>query len=110
MWAEFSTATQRRTAPFMVMLQAAAGAEAAAADMLAEIGRQRLAGMEVMARGAAATGQLAVSVDECRDVGWATTDGMLWHRLVTERGWSDEQFADWLARVWTATFVAASPR
>ncbi len=89
----------------MVMLQAAAGVDPVAADMLAEIGRQRLAGMEVTARGAAATGQLAVSVDECRDFGWATTDGMLWHRLVHERGWTDEQFADWLARLWIASYV-----
>ena len=110
MWAEFSTATQRRTAPFMVMLQAAAGAEAAAAEMLAEIGRQRLAGMEVMARSAASTAQLAVSVEECRDFGWATTDGMLWHRLVRERGWSDERFSEWLARLWIASFVGPSRR
>ena len=110
LWAEFSTATQRRTAPFMVMLHAAAGADPVAADMLAEIGRQRLAGMEVMARGAAATGQLAVSVEACRDFGWATTDGMLWHRLVRERGWTDEQFADWLAGLWIASYVRPSRR
>ncbi len=33
----------------------------------------------------AATGQLAVSEEECRDVVWSMMDGMLWHRLVNER-------------------------
>jgi AcrR family transcriptional regulator len=109
LWATFSTATQRRTSPFMRMVEAAADAEPAAADMLAEIGRQRLAGMTVMAQSAADTGQLAISVDECRDIGWATTDGAMWHRLVEQRGWSDDQFADWLATLWTASFVRSWP-
>jgi hypothetical protein len=59
-----------------------------------------------MAKAAAATGQLAVSEAECRDLLWADSDGVLWHRLVVERGWSDEQFADYLARAWTAALVA----
>jgi AcrR family transcriptional regulator len=105
-WAAFSTRTQRRTAPFMLMVRAAAGAEPAAVEMLAEIGRQRLAGMEVMAGDAARTGQLAVSVEECRDFAWATTDGMLWHLLVVERGWPEDTFAQWLGALWTSLFVA----
>ena len=109
LWAAFSTTTQRRTSPFMRMLEAAADSEPVAAVMLAEIGRQRLEGMTVMARSAAETGELAISVDECRDVGWATTDGAMWHRLVVQRGWSDEQFADWLATVWISSFVRPSP-
>jgi AcrR family transcriptional regulator len=109
LWATFSTATQRRTSPFMRMVEAAAASEPAAAEMLAEIGRQRLAGMTVMAQSAADTGQLAVSVDECRDIGWATTDGAMWHRLVEQRGWSDDQFAEWLATLWTASFVRPLP-
>ncbi len=40
---------------------------------------------------AAATGQLAVSEQECRDLLAATLDGALWHRLADERGWPDEQ-------------------
>lgn len=103
--AAFATETARRIAPFQLMVQAAAGAEPAAAAMLDEIGRQRLAGMGVMAAEAAATGQLAVSEDECRDLVWATTDGMLWHRLVNERGWTDERFADWLGRMWVHLLV-----
>ncbi|MGN6473658.1 MAG: helix-turn-helix domain-containing protein [Mycobacteriales bacterium] len=103
--AALSTATARRMVPFLLALQGAAGAEPAAAEMLEEIGRQRLAGISVMAKEAAATRQLAVSEEECRDVVWAWTDGMMWQRLVVERGWSDERFADWMGRIWVAMLV-----
>jgi AcrR family transcriptional regulator len=105
MHAVLSTETARRIAPFQLMVQAAAGADPAAAAMLEEMGRQRLAGMTVMAEEAARTGQLAVSQDECRDIMWSMTDGMLWHRLVTERGWSNERFAEWLGDLWVHLLV-----
>ena len=105
MHARMSTATARRMAPFALAVRAAAGAEPSAAEMLAEMGRQRYEGMGVMAREAAATGQLAVSEQECRDIIWSMTDGTLWHELVVERGWSDERYAEWLGRVWVATLM-----
>lgn len=104
--ARMSTATARRMAPFVLAVRAAAGTEPSAAQMLAEMGRQRYEGMGVMAREAAATGQLAVPEQECRDVIWAMTDGTLWHEFVVERGWTDEQYADWLGRMWGAMLVA----
>jgi len=103
--AGFSTRTAERIAPFLLMVQAAAGADAAAGAMLDEIGRQRLAGMTVMAAESAATGQLAVTEEECRDVLWSMTDGMLWHRLVNERQWSNERFAEWLGHLWVHLLV-----
>ena len=106
MQAVFLTSTAHRIAPFTRALLGAAGSEPAAADMLAEINRQRLIGIGVMAHHAAATGQLAVTEQECRDVVWATTDGALWHQLVIEQGWSDERFATWLGRMWVAALVA----
>ena len=105
--AAFSTQTAQRIAPFQLMVQSAAGADPPAAAMLEEMGRQRLAGITVMATEAAKTGQLAVSVEECRDLIWSMTDGMLWHRLVNERGWTNERFADWLGRMWVRTLVKA---
>jgi hypothetical protein len=33
------------------------------------------------------------------------TDGVLWHQLVVERGWTDERYADWLAEVWVNALV-----
>ena len=103
--AAFSTKTAQRIAPFQLMVQAAAGSDETAAAMLVEMGRQRLVGIGVMAAEAAATGQLAVSEVECRDIVWSMTDGMLWHRLVSERGWTNERFADWLGHLWVQLLV-----
>jgi AcrR family transcriptional regulator len=103
--AAFSTQTAQRIAPFQLMVQSAAGADPAAAAMLEEMGRQRLVGMTVMATEVAQTGQLAVSKEECRDALWSMTDGTLWHRLVNERGWTNERFADWLGHMWVRLLV-----
>jgi AcrR family transcriptional regulator len=105
--AAFSTQTAQRIAPFQLMVESAAGADPEAAAMLEEMGRQRLVGMTVMAAEVAKTGQLAVSEEECRDVIWSMTDGMLWHRLVNERGWTNERFADWLGHMWVRLLVKA---
>ena len=33
------------------------------------------------------------------------TDGMLWHRLVNERGWTNERFTEWLGATWVDQLV-----
>jgi AcrR family transcriptional regulator len=110
MHARLITATARRMGPFLRMVEAAAGADPAAADMLAEIERQRLEGLTIMAGAAAATGQLAVPEEACRDVMWALTDAVLWHRLVVQRGWTDEDFAEHLGRMLVALLVTPGAR
>ena len=105
--ATFATRTAERIGPFQLMVQSAAGADEAAAAMLEEMSRQRLAGMTLMASECAATGQLLVSEEECRDVLWSTTDGVLWHRLVQQRGWTSERYATWLGELWVALLVSA---
>ncbi|MDX6200097.1 MAG: hypothetical protein QOJ79_3248 [Actinomycetota bacterium] len=110
MHAVFYTRISHRIVPFTLMVQAASGHEPAAAEMLAEMSRQRYEGMGVMASAAATTGQLGVSEEECRDVMWSTTDGQLWHRLVQQRGWSDDRFSAWLARLWTGALQVRARR
>lgn len=100
-----STQTATRVGPFQLMVRAAAGSDPSAQAMLEEMDRQRLVGIGVMAAEAKKTGQLAVSEEECRDVIWSMTDGILWYRLVKERGWSNERFAEWLGRVWVERLV-----
>jgi len=99
------TAVFRRITPLLIMLQGAVASQPAAAAMLAEFDELRLDAAAKYAQAAAATGQLAVSENECRDVLWATLDGAQWHRLVAERGWSDERFAAWLGKLWTSAMV-----
>lgn len=95
----------RRITPLLRALQGAATSEPAAAAMLAEFDERRLDAAGLYARAAAATGQLAVSEEECRDLLAATLDGALWHRLVEDRGWSDDRFAQVLGALWVATLV-----
>lgn len=108
-FAVVNTEIMHRTARLHLAVRGAAASDPAAAAMLAEIDRQRLDAMAVHARAAAATGQLAVTEEECRDVLWATSDGSLWHRLVQQRGWSDERYAAWLGRLWVSLLVAQDP-
>ena len=103
------TAVFRRITPLLAALQGAAASEPAAAAMLAEWDERRLDACATYAEAAAATGQLAVSEAECREVLAATMDGALWKRLVAESGWSDERFAAWLGRLWTSQLVTAHP-
>ncbi|GAA3821815.1 helix-turn-helix domain-containing protein [Nocardioides panacisoli] len=105
MHARMSTATARRMTPFARSVAGAAASEPSAAEMAREMDQQRLMGMTVMASEVAATGQLRVSEEECRDVIWAMTDGHLWHQLVVERGWSDDRYAEWLGRTWVAMLL-----
>lgn len=103
--AEVITPVLRRITPLFRALQGAATSEPTAAVMLAEFDERRLDAAGHYARAAAATGQLAVSEEECRDVLAATMDGALWYRLVEERGWSDERHAQLLGTIWIAALV-----
>jgi AcrR family transcriptional regulator len=104
-FATVNTAIMRRTARLRLAIQAAADTDPAVSALLTEIDSARLEAMGVHARAAAATGQLAVPEEDCRDILFVTTDGALWHNLVEGRAWSDERYAAWLARLWLATLV-----
>lgn len=95
----------RRITPLLRALQGAATSEPAAEEMLAEFDERRLDAAGHYARAAAATGQLAVSEQECRDLFAATMDGALWYRLTEQRGWSEERFAKVLSAMWIAVLV-----
>lgn len=107
--AAFVTANNRRSAALLHAIEGAAASEAGAAEMLAEWAERRLDVATRYAHAAAATGQLAVSEGECRDVLYATIDGALWQRLVEQRGWTDERYAQWLSDAWLAMFVRSRP-
>ena len=92
----------RRFVPLLRAVEGAAASESSAADLVAEYAAGRLDASTHYAQAAQQTGRLAVSADECRDVFHATLDGALWHRLVRERGWSDERFAAFLGELWVS--------
>lgn len=105
MMAHIARITNERTVPFLRALTGAAGSEPVAAEMVEEIDRQRLVGITLMAKEAQATGQLAVSEAEFRDVVWSTNRGDLWHLLVQKRGWEPDRFEQWLGELWKRVLV-----
>lgn len=105
-YSAFVTANNRRMAPLLNALVGAAASEPSAAAMLDEWAERRIDVATKYAHAAAATGQLSVREDECRDILFATMDGgALWQRLVAERGWSDARYAAWLGQWWVRAFV-----
>ena len=99
------TAVFRRFVTLHRALEAAAASESSAADIVAEFDAGRLDASTQYAKAAKRTGQLAVSTAECRDVFNATLDGSLWHRMVHERGWSDQRFAAFLGGLWVSVLT-----
>jgi AcrR family transcriptional regulator len=99
------TAVFRRFVTLHRALEAAAASESSAADMVAEFDAGRLDASTHYAKAAKKTGQLAVSMAECRDVFSATLDGSLWHRLVHDSGWSDKRFAAFLGDLWVSALT-----
>ncbi|HKX75345.1 MAG TPA: TetR family transcriptional regulator [Acidimicrobiia bacterium] len=103
--AGFVTEFNRRMSPLLAAITGAAASERGAEAMLDEWAQRRLDVATRYATAAASTGQLAIGMEECRDILYATMDGVLWQRLVGERGWSDERYAEWLASLWLSLFV-----
>jgi len=88
-----------RTAPLGEVLTAAADIDPAAAELLAEASRQRMAGAAAFMRHLASLDGLAAGMTEQRaaELCWALTDGHLYRLLVAQRGWSTADFTRWLS-------------
>lgn len=89
-----------RLAPLVSVLQAAASAEPALADLWHEIAERRATNMRRLAAELDATGDLAVPVDQAADIIWATNSPELYLLLVGQRGWSAEAYRRFLTDTW----------
>ncbi len=106
-FARLTTERNRRSAPLLRAVEGAAAADAGAREML-DTWKARLIDVAAkFARAAAETQQLAIPEDECRDITYAMLDGALWHRLVLERGWTEERYAQWLSTQWRRQFTSS---
>jgi AcrR family transcriptional regulator len=89
-----------RLAPLVTVVQAAASAEPALADLWHDIAERRATNMRQFATELRDTGQLAVPVEEAADIIWATNSPELYALLVQQRGWTPQQYSRWLAASW----------
>ena len=95
------------TGPIQLAVKAAAATDPAAADVYAQLNRERLIGMGFFAEHLKETKALrkGVNVEEARDVLFTFLGADLWEALVLERGWSLERYGKWLGQQMIAALL-----
>jgi hypothetical protein len=103
---------QPRLAPVYLALRDAAASDADSAAAWHEISERRARNMRAFAADLRATGELRtdLSDDEVADIVWSMNGPEYWTLLVSDRGWSPEQFGSHLTDAWQRLFLAAPPR
>lgn len=96
------TAIQQRMAPVFLALRDAATTDPECAGLWSEIADRRAVNMRRFAADLRSTGELRgdLSDDQVADVIWSMNAAEYWDLLVRERGWSPDQFRDWLIDAW----------
>jgi AcrR family transcriptional regulator len=106
-YASAITAIQQRMAPVFVALRDAASTDPDCAALWAEISQRRAANMRLFAADLRSTGELRddLTDDQVADIIWSMNAAEYWVLLVRERGWTPDQFADWLTDAWTRVLL-----
>lgn len=107
-YARAITAIQQRMAPVFLALRDAAATDHDCAALWAEIAARRATNMRTFATELRSTGELRgdLSDDHVADIIWSMNAAEYWDLLVRQRGWSPDQFADWLTDAWTRLLLA----
>ncbi len=107
-YADAITLIQQRLAPTFLALRDAALVDEDCRALWRQISERRAANMRRMAAAMRATGELRadLSDDEVADIIWSMNAAEYWDLLVTQRGWSPEQFRDWVLDAWTRALLA----
>jgi AcrR family transcriptional regulator len=92
----------QRLAPLFRVLQGAAPLDPELAALWKNISERRAKNMRLFAADLAATGRLRpnLSVAKAADVIWTMNSPEFYLLLVQERGWSPQEFEDWLVDAW----------
>lgn len=108
-YAQAITAIHQRMAPVFLALRDAAATDPDCADLWTEIATRRATNMRAFAADLRTTGQLRddLTNDQVADIIWSMNAAEYWHLLVHERGWTPEQFRDWLTDAWTRLLLRA---
>jgi AcrR family transcriptional regulator len=95
-------AIQPRLAPVFKVLQAAAAQDPDLYALWQEISRRRAANMRLFAQDLAATGQTRgdLSIERIADIIWSMNAPEYFLLLVEQRGWTADEFAQWIADAW----------
>jgi AcrR family transcriptional regulator len=104
-WGTLTAEVSPLVAPILLLVRSAASTDAELAALLKESDAQRLTRMRHNARSLKARGFLrdTVTVEKAADVMWTTTSPELYDLLVVQRGWTADQFGEFVA----STLIAA---
>ncbi len=97
------TEIQQRMAPIFLALRDAAATDVDCEALWTEISRRRAANMGLFAADLRGTDQLRQDLtnQQVADIIWSMNAAEYWVLLVHERGWTPDQFTDWLTDAWT---------
>jgi AcrR family transcriptional regulator len=96
------TAVQGRLAPLFLALGAAASLDEELDRLWHEINERRARNMRALADNLAASGEFRTDLtrDQIADIIWTMNSAEYYALLVIERGWTTDQFSQWLADAW----------
>lgn len=96
---------QQRSAKVLILIRDGRHVDDSLIPVWQQLNDEGLTGMEMLGRHLLATGRLrpGIEVDEVRDVLWIYLAIDIYERLVLERGWTLNRYADWMTR----TVIAA---
>ena len=99
-WTRLSTEVAPRVAPIMLLVRSAAETDADLGDLLEQMAAQRLERMAVNAERLTAHAGVRheLTVEHIRDVMWTYASPDLYDLLVGQRGWTVDQYRDFLFR------------
>jgi AcrR family transcriptional regulator len=112
LYADLLPGMQARIAPLMrIVTGAAASGDPAMATIAEQLGDQRLEGMQRFAQMLAGRDALRadLTVTGARDVLWTLTSHAVYDLLVTTRGWTPDQYRDWLADTLARSLLSDDP-
>jgi AcrR family transcriptional regulator len=100
-WARIQAEIGARVAALFQALEVAAGTDAEARSLLAQLQDQRLDGARAIVERLRALDALTAGLtyQEAIDLAWLATDAALFDRLVRVRGWSTSRFEEWLGEI-----------
>jgi AcrR family transcriptional regulator len=109
-YAHAITGIQQRLAPVFLALRDAGSSDPDCAALWAEITERRATNMRVIAASLRATGDLREDLSDERvaDVIWSMNAAEYWDLLVRQRGWTPEDFAEWLTDAWNRLLLRTS--
>lgn len=112
MYAQAVRRIQERMAPLFLALRDIAGTDAEAKQVWDAISQRRAANMRLFVRDIEAAGGLreGLSVDAAADTVWVMNSSEIYALLIGDRGWSPQQYEQWLAATWKQLILPEAMR